>query len=438
MGKRKEKEDVLAWKSYAKEQQQSYMELLKERDTDLVAVEHLDKTVGFAMFGPPDLLPDENNFQTGYDKNQLKNIRKVCRAISRRGYVDEDGAIPLKFLFVCTRSGEKQSTFPVFKLMGYRKFVDWNGRVYKSWKDFHKNNKLAKCRMCYPTNGEYTDDDFGRVNVEYGKSPASNVTKQLLTVMSLTTSVAASSISIAAIFTPVGAPLLIAAGVGGIASGTYSVANSVASLKDRKEHDKTLSLGSSDARGHWFALAAGTAGIALSGTTTIASRVLQSGHSLALRIGLTSLTATTAAARGLTLVNSVAGIARKIWNGEELTALDKYQLASFALFFTGTVLSTNNAVARLQAMQIYVKPEGVARVSGTSHYSKVTINTLRVDQTDAPSASKHKPYEEEEEEEEEDEEEGDNFSVFWGNIAVVALMSTIVTVFVIARTLLAQ
>ena len=45
--------------------------------------------------------------------------------------------------------------FRVIKPDGKYCFVDHTARVYSSWGDYLANNTLPRCKMCYPTNGEY-------------------------------------------------------------------------------------------------------------------------------------------------------------------------------------------------------------------------------------------------------------------------------------------
>ena len=44
----------------------------------------LYRKVGFAFFGKPQLAPDENHNNTGYDQNQLDVIDKICQIMTKR------------------------------------------------------------------------------------------------------------------------------------------------------------------------------------------------------------------------------------------------------------------------------------------------------------------------------------------------------------------
>ncbi|KAJ8889789.1 hypothetical protein PR048_009292 [Dryococelus australis] len=448
----KDSSAVQEWKWSAIEEQQSYMELLKGRKTDAVASSQLSRVVGFAMFGPPAQLPDATNQHTGYDSVQLKHVGKVCKAILRRGNDEEDPKeVHLKFVFVVTRaSRQRTATYPVFHLQDGGHYIDWQARVYGSWKQFLKRNKLPRCRMCYPEGGAYSASEYGAVLVGFRRSPASNNVHTTLAVTSLVVSLASTAVSLASLVVAVSPPVLVAAAVGAVVSGTYSVANSVASLNDRRQHGKTLSPRSGDARRCWLALIAGTAGLAVSGTGPVAAR------------GLAVLTATTAAARGLSLANSAVDLMKKMWAGQTLTALDAFQIASFLLFFTGTALSSAQAASRLRsarpADKNNVQPKPRPKSPETHHaipdkpradgYVRVDRQQLN---NDAPAANgKAEEFPDDEVDAMlqllREEEKGKQYVVdydadmntFWKRVGTVIIVSSVMTIIVIARTLLAQ
>jgi hypothetical protein len=91
-------------------------------------------------------------------------------------------------LFVCIKIWENKFTLPVFRVCvdtdgseDEASFVDSTGRVYKDWNDYLQTNTLPKCKYCYPTNGFYCnkdygdEDEFGKVDVSYGTSPACDI-----------------------------------------------------------------------------------------------------------------------------------------------------------------------------------------------------------------------------------------------------------------------
>lgn len=91
-------------------------------------------------------------------------------------------------------------------------YIDYSGRVYKTWDDYKNNNTLPKCIMVLPKDGEYQADsekpiseDESYVWIEILPSPASksvaNGIDKLATGLSLLT--------IPLAFTPIGAPIVL-------------------------------------------------------------------------------------------------------------------------------------------------------------------------------------------------------------------------------------
>ncbi|CAG7833430.1 unnamed protein product [Allacma fusca] len=79
-------EDVQKWKTEAKKQQQTYFELLGDRDWDVVDKGEwtlLRQKVGYGVYGPPSTVPTEGNKYTGYDDKQLEHIEKICVKLKR-------------------------------------------------------------------------------------------------------------------------------------------------------------------------------------------------------------------------------------------------------------------------------------------------------------------------------------------------------------------
>uniref|UniRef100_UPI002FDD153B uncharacterized protein LOC134532656 n=1 Tax=Bacillus rossius redtenbacheri TaxID=93214 RepID=UPI002FDD153B len=435
------------WRWLAIEEQQSYMELLQARRTDAVSSSQLLRLVGFAMFGPPAQLPDAANEHTGYDRAQLRTARKACAAILRRGRRGAPGdeedpkEVRLRFLFVVTRASRVTATYPVFHLPdGAGGFVDWDARVYSSWEQFLRRNKLPSCRMCYPEGGAYTAGEHGAVRVAFRRSPASGNSRALLSAVSLAVSLASAAVSIASLLTPLPPHLLVAAAVGAVAAGTYGVVSSAESLGDRRRHGQTLSLRSGEARRCWLALVAGTAGLAVSGTGALAARA-----------GLAALKATAATAHGLSLANRAVDLMKKMWSGQALTALDAFQIASFLLFFTGATLSSAQAAARLRSGrpppddQTRPPPQGSPEPPGSLHeapgepradgYMRVDKQRLRDDPGEAGPVLRLLQDQGQDVSSAADEDE--DMNTFWRRIGMVMVVSSLITVIVVARTLLA-
>lgn len=58
-------------------------------------------------------------------------------------------------------------------------YIDTNNKVvYKGWKNFINNNKLPKCWLCLPQNGEYSTGSIG-LNIVFEKSHSCSITSQI-------------------------------------------------------------------------------------------------------------------------------------------------------------------------------------------------------------------------------------------------------------------
>jgi hypothetical protein len=66
---------------------------------------------------------------------------------------------------------------------GPDRFVDSSCRVYKDWDDFLGNNQLPEGTYCYPRRGVYDGDENDKVILEFGQTPASNLTNKLFSVL---------------------------------------------------------------------------------------------------------------------------------------------------------------------------------------------------------------------------------------------------------------
>ena len=145
-------------------------------------------------------------------------------------------------------------------------FIDASCRVYSSWADFKKNNKLPECQVAYPKNGEFEIDLNGDVLVDFNESPACSVLKQVAKGTDITAGilgVATTAVGVAGLFFPLTAPIAIGCFVTGAVTGTYGASRSISELVDRKKHEESISLADSEARLHWLNIA--TAPLAVAG-----------------------------------------------------------------------------------------------------------------------------------------------------------------------------
>jgi len=352
--------EVKSWKEEAAEVQQNLYEMMggekiKPGVYSRQNRKDFERKIAYATFGPPPQLPNQQlNSGTGYSNKQLKVIRKTSKAVFKQTEKEE---VSLYFLFVCVKIGEGHVVSPLFRIFTEIKhdtedseenyiYVDGNQRVYKSWLDYLKHNKLPTCFMCYPHNGVYTTTN-SKVNVEFGESPACKSPDRVLSVVDITASLVATALGITALAIPVVAPVAITATVLGLASGVIGFGRSARTLTDRYQHGQTLGLNSTEARSSWIGVVSNSVGLTLGSISMVASRIVHGTSVAGLQAGVTSLSIGSTTLKGLSILNHFTNVGKKIVNEEEVTTLDAFQMAASVFFFTGSVVSTRSAFGAL-------------------------------------------------------------------------------------------
>ena len=211
------------------------------------------------MFGIPEIVDDTeipttsendtsvNNNQNNicnkivYDKTMCKVIDTIYQQIMKFGKDNVNNTVYLGIIFNVVilhatpkqsnrkddKSNEKSNNMcivPIFKLKTVKlgiSYIDNEGRLYKTWKDYITNNRLPQCTMILPKAGLYQYNPNYKVTeyvsmvwVDVLDSPACNVKNKVLkgidiaTTMSVATSV---GLQTASLLTPI-APAVFAAG----------------------------------------------------------------------------------------------------------------------------------------------------------------------------------------------------------------------------------
>uniref|UniRef100_A0A1B6M3D4 DUF4781 domain-containing protein n=2 Tax=Graphocephala atropunctata TaxID=36148 RepID=A0A1B6M3D4_9HEMI len=242
-------EDVKAFKKKARSSQQDYCDMLGDREWDEIESKEwtiLRKKVGFGIYGPPSSLPSSDNRNTGYTKEQLELIEKICdQLVDGLNFGDRD--IHFACIFVIMKVFDKCYTVPVFKAKSVNPlgviadagryphaphshrtstpitmfgaaselliatinpldiignvqrltsftadaqiakasqcvFVDTGARKYSDWEDYLGNNTLQKCIYCYPTRGLYENDSNNEVCISFGTSPACDLISRVVSI----------------------------------------------------------------------------------------------------------------------------------------------------------------------------------------------------------------------------------------------------------------
>jgi hypothetical protein len=319
----------------------------------------LERKVAYAMFGPPSQLPNALlNTGTGYKKKQLKVVRKTCDTILKQTGQAETS---VSFLFICVKVHNDSPATPVFRIGTKTEncvadngatdvYVDGDRRVYRGWIDYLKNNRLPRCLVYYPQNGVYTATE-SKVDVDFGESPACSLSVRVLNAVDITASLVATVLGITALAVPVSAPVAIVTTVWGLAAGAFGLSRSASSLSDRRVHGQTLGLNSGEARRSWIGVVGNTVGMALGGVGMVASKIFDGTRLVGLNVGVTSLSVGASALKGLTILDHLTSIGKKMVEQEEVTTLDAFQMATSVFFFTGSVVSTRTAFADLQSLK---------------------------------------------------------------------------------------
>jgi hypothetical protein len=168
---------VSEWKATAKQQQQDFSNLFKDRiwDRFLTPSEdnELSKKIAFALLGPP---RDENDDKTfGYSPEEWEKvieIKEKCIDYCKM-QDDYDNIVCVAFIFVCAfKSGSSSTIAPLIRvknttLTGIENsyFIDTRGRDYYTWKDYLDDNIFDGWWICVPIGAVYPCEE--EVQVEF-------------------------------------------------------------------------------------------------------------------------------------------------------------------------------------------------------------------------------------------------------------------------------
>lgn len=219
-------QEIEKWKETATKEQQTYCGLFcNDRYTTYKLSDpddyiNLKKRIGFAIFGFPEEKPDTLlNGDTGYTYKRLKRINEVFDVIleCKKKHKNQEDVL-VSFIFVCGKVNNDCISIPVIRICEYVSsdkentiFIDACPRVYKSWQDYLKCNRLPALILCYPKNGVYSTMD-GHVEVEFGISPAGKAGAKVIQGFDIGGAVvglAATGIGVATLFVPVTWPVIL-------------------------------------------------------------------------------------------------------------------------------------------------------------------------------------------------------------------------------------
>ncbi|PSN47898.1 hypothetical protein C0J52_03383 [Blattella germanica] len=216
-------EESQEWLELCRKEHQEYYNFLGRNKLTKYKVSdfsNLKRNIGFAVFGSPSQEPVYENEFLGYNKKQRKLIEKIFNLMKKykTHHIDKEN-IFASFVFVSAKMQKYHVRVGVIRVpkfdtsseKGKDIFIDSTPRVYKGWQDYLDNNKLPECLMCYPKNGMYWSES-GKLQLDSCISPSGRIGSKVLKSLDITSTVAqfaGAGVGLAAIFTPIGLPVLI-------------------------------------------------------------------------------------------------------------------------------------------------------------------------------------------------------------------------------------
>lgn len=358
-------DDIKEFKKLAKASQQEYEDLLGDREWDIIEPWEwtiLRKKVGFGLYGPPSIEPSSENRQTGYKKEQLDQIEKICdQLVDSLNFKNQN--ILFACVFVVGKIWNERFTVPVFKAKRDCKntywcnYVDSSARKYSSWTtDYLQKNKLPKCVYCYPTHGKYERNSDNEVCVSFGTSPACDFVNRMFSVfdsVATVVTVGATVVGVAALCTiPIAGPIMATTAVASVSTGVYGVGRSAHALIDRATHSQNIGLDDPEARGCWLAIVGSSLGFAQGRLISSMTNAARAGEVMgkAGRIAFLAVQTGSLTVNGIGIIHGLALLIDKN-DRNELTPLDVFQFSASILFFTNAAINMKTASTIIKEVQ---------------------------------------------------------------------------------------
>ncbi|XP_047024720.1 uncharacterized protein LOC124633516 [Helicoverpa zea] len=276
---------------------------------------------------------------------------------------------------------------------GCKIFIDHDARVYETWSDYLSQNKLPKCVMVVPQNGEYSgiitkEGEMPKVVWTVQASPELGPGARVLNVadnVSTAASVGAIVAVVGSVFaTPVVAPVLVGTAVG-VASvtGVYSIGRSIGKLVDRARHEQSIGLKNMEARSNWINIIISGVGISFTTAGKLLSWAAASGRNVKILMSALDFLKYTNIATGfIGVVNGLGDMIYKMAKyGERPTKLEIFQFTTSLLFLGVGVMSNQTAqdiVQDAQAQKINEFRESLSSNNRRKIFDKVTAETRRI------------------------------------------------------------
>lgn len=400
------------------EYQQMMAQLLGDRDYDCLDYNQHDllkMKIGYALFGPPSKETDSaNGILAKYDTKQENKIEKLYQIIRQKSneFAEYKDRVLISVIYNCTEP------LPAEKLKRAKKFDDYNAktdicpipvfvlrkctdcdnpcrifiddtcRVYSSFTNYLRHNKLPECHMILPKNGRYEFDSEDKVILEKHLSPACDLDVKILKgadIASTATGLFSTGIIIAAAIPAITvAPALLMTGiVGGIGVGAYSIGRSVYSLVDRKKHSQTMSFADSEARGAYLNIVAGSLGFVGGGANAVVSQLVLQGVNIGkgASVVVNTINIANLAANGINVGNCTYEVLNKwLRDNETPSAFTIFQMTTSILFFGNALYNFKTVSTIVEETQASFLQEYQDSLRSNRHrktFNKLTKETIR-------------------------------------------------------------
>ncbi|CAH0579282.1 unnamed protein product [Chrysodeixis includens] len=279
------------------------------------------------------------------------------------------------------------------EVKGCRIYIDHDGRVYESWMAYLTENKLPKCVMVVPRNGEYSGvikegDDIPHVQLSVLASPELGPKAAIINTadnLSTVANIGALVSIVGSVFAaPAVAPVMVTGAIGvGVVTGVYGIARSITNLVDRAQHDQNIGLDNSEARSSWINIMISSVGLSFATAGKLLSWAASSGRNVKILMSALDFLKFTNLATGI--IGVANGLGDMIYNyvkyGETPTKTEVFQFTTSALFLGLGVMSNQTAqdiVQDAQANKINEIRDSLASNNKRKIFDKVTAETRRV------------------------------------------------------------
>lgn len=253
-----DQEDVKEWKKSAAQILKSYYlsfdgsqfdEYMINEDENLLLAK-----ICYAIYGSP-TVEDAEYIWDGYTKEQRESANEIVKIIldihkKKRPTAKQ---VLVGMIFIACKQEKMEYVLPIFSVFtghdpenafAARSYVDTQKRVYGSWEDWKSNNTMPMLKYAYPRRGFFTAsracsyefDAEKDPDIEFGTSPACDVTSRIFGTTDVVTGLTALGcgvIGIASMLTPIGPAILLTTAIAGSSSAVYGTSRAVVRLVDK-------------------------------------------------------------------------------------------------------------------------------------------------------------------------------------------------------------